>query len=53
MDDTDAPTKPPQDKPTTPYTIVWPEWDNGSDAFSMEDSYLDRTGCTKPLTNDE
>lgn len=34
-------------KPTTPYTDEWPEWDNGSDAFSMDDSYLDRTGAVK------
>ena len=37
----------PEEKPTTPYTPEWPEWDNGSDAFSMDDSYLDRTGAVE------
>lgn len=31
----------------TPYTDEWPEYDNGSDAFSMDDSWLDRTGSVK------
>jgi hypothetical protein len=36
-----------EEKPTTPYTEEWPEFDNGSDSFSMEDSWLDRTGTVK------
>ena len=33
----------------TYYTPEWPEWDEGSDAFSQDDSYLDRTGTIEQI----